>query len=85
MFTHVHYVNGVMIAHSHPNKGKHSHTQTEVVVIGRLSSVLSLEADTHVYIAPLRPLLYSLEVPTTVSDFVRTHLRVLSLRAPPVA
>lgn len=85
MFTHVHYVNGVMIAHSHPNKGKHSHTQTEVVVIGRLSSVLSLEADTHTYIAPLRPLLCYLEVSTAVSDFVRPHLRVLSLRAPPVA
>lgn len=85
MFTHVHYVNGVMIAHSHPNKGKHSHTQTEVVVIGRLSTVHLLEADTHVYIEPLRPLLCSLEIPATVSDFVRTHLRVLSLRAPPVA
>ena len=33
MFTHVHYVNGVMIAHSHPYKGTHSHTASNIIVI----------------------------------------------------
>lgn len=84
MFTHVHYVNGVMIMHSHPNQGKHSHTKTEVVVIDRLASFHTLEAEVSVFVEPLRPLLCYLEVPVAVSDADSTHLQVLSLRAPPI-
>lgn len=55
MFTHVHYVNGVMIVHSHPSHGKHTHSKTEIVVINRLSSFHSLEADIPVnVIDPVR-------------------------------
>lgn len=84
MFTHVHYVNGVMIAHSHPNKGKHSHSTTAIVVIDRLAGFQSLEAaDTVVDIEPLRPLLCFVEVQAKVPMVEGVHLRVLSLRAPP--
>lgn len=63
MFTHVHYVNGVMIVHSHPSHGKHTHTKTEIVVIDRLSSFHSLEADIPVnVIDPVCPLLFYVEV-----------------------
>lgn len=37
-FTHVHYVNGVIITHSHPFHGKHTHSKSELLVIGRLST-----------------------------------------------
>ena len=84
MFTHVHYVNGVMIAHSHPSHGKHTHTKTEIVVIDRLSSFHSLEADITVnVIDPVRPLLFYVEVQPETPVVLGMHLRVLSLRAPP--
>ena len=84
MFTHVHYVNGVMIVHSHPSHGKHTHTKTEIVVIDRLSSVHSLEADIPVnVIDPVCPLLFYVEVQPEIPVVSGMHLRVLSLRAPP--
>ena len=84
MFTHVHYVNGVMIAHSHPSHGKHTHTKTEIVVIDRLSSFHSLEADAPIHIEAIRPLLYCLQQQTDIPVMPETHMRVVSLRAPPV-
>ncbi len=84
MFTHMHYVNGVMLVHSHPNHGKHTHSKTEIVVIDRLSSFHSLEADAPVCIEPVRPLLCHVEVQTEISAAAAVHMRVISLRAPPV-
>ena len=67
MFTHVHYVNGVMIAHSHPYKGTHSHT----------------EVDVHYDFTPERPILFTVEIPESIPVTAGTHLQVISLRAPP--
>lgn len=76
MFTHVHYVNGVMIAHSHPSHGKHTHTKTEIVVIDRLSSFHSLEADIPVnVIDPVRPLLFYVEVQPETPVVLGMHLQ----------
>ena len=36
-FTHVHYVNGVLITHSHPFHNQHSHSTDSLIVIGLLS------------------------------------------------
>lgn len=83
MFTHIHYVNGVMVVHSHPNHGKHTHSKTEVVVIDRLSSFHSLEADVPIHIAPIRPLLCYVQMRTEVLTVSEIHLCVVSLRAPP--
>lgn len=45
MFTHVHYVNGVMIVHSHPSKDKqHTHTTEQYLLIHQLSQAQMLEA-----------------------------------------
>lgn len=33
-FTHVHYVNGVLITHSHPFHNQHSHSTDSLIVIG---------------------------------------------------
>ena len=62
MFTHVHYVNGVMVVHSHPSHGKHTHSKIEVVIIARLSSFHSLEADAPIHIEAIRPYLYIIHI-----------------------
>ena len=59
MFTHVHYVNGVMIAHSHPYKGTHSHTASNIIVIAHFASFYSLEVDVHYDFTPERPILFT--------------------------
>ena len=84
MFTHVHFVNGVMVVHSHPSHGKHTHSKIEVVIIARLSSFHSLEADAPIHIEAIRPLLYCLQQQTDIPVMPETHMRVVSLRAPPV-
>ncbi len=84
MFSHVHYVNGVMVVHSHPGHGKHTHFKTEVIAIARLSSFCSLEADIPIHIEAIRPLLGCLLQQTDIPVMPETHRCVVSLRAPPV-
>lgn len=83
MFTHVHYVNGVMIAHSHPYKGEHSHSKSNILVIAHIAAFHSLAADIHYSVTPERSMLYTVEIPGSISANVRDYLRVISLRAPP--
>ena len=66
MFTHVHYVNGVMIAHSHPYKGTHSHTASNIIVIAHFASFHSLEVDVHYDFTPERPILFTVEIPESI-------------------
>ena len=58
-FTHVHYVNGVIITHSHPFHGKHTHSKSELLVIGRLSTFQAPEVDVYEDLHPMRILLVS--------------------------
>ena len=38
MFAHVHYVNGVMIVHSHPSAdSEHTHTQSQILTLAQVS------------------------------------------------
>ncbi|WP_418697473.1 hypothetical protein [Bacteroides sp.] len=82
-FTHVHYINGVLITHSHPFHGTHSHSKTALVVIGHLSAFSSPEVvaceDRH----PLRPLLFVLQAEPATPTVKGEVIRNLSLRAPP--
>ena len=82
-FTHVHYVNGVMITHSHPFHGTHSHSQTSLLVIGHLSAFYSSGVDVYEVQHPMRPLLSKLRAkqptPTVKVQVIRTQ----TLRAPP--
>lgn len=82
-FTHVHYVNGVLITHSHPFQGKHTHSKTELVVINRLSTFHTPEVEAFEDLHPTRILLAVLEdediTPLVKGDMVQ----ILSLRAPP--
>lgn len=82
-FTHVHYVNGVLITHSHPFHGKHTHTSTALVVIDRLATFHSPEIavceDRH----PMRVLLAVMEVEPVTPLQKGKIVRISSLRAPP--
>ena len=75
MFTHVHYVNGVMIAHSHP--------ASNIIVIAHFAAFHSLEVDVHYDFTPERPILFTVEIPESIPVTAGTHLQVISLRAPP--
>ena len=38
MFSHVHYVNGVMIVHSHPSAdSEHTHTESQILTLAQVS------------------------------------------------
>lgn len=82
-FTHVHYINGVLVAHSHPFHGTHSHSKTSLVVIGYLSNFCSSGVDVYEDRHPMRALQAVLKsapaTPTVKGEVIRT----LSLRAPP--
>ena len=44
MFVHTHDVDGTMVAHSHPfTNSNHSHSSSQILVIGQLSSFNGLE------------------------------------------
>ena len=73
-FTHVHYVNGVMITHSHPFHGTHSHSQTSLLVSG---------VDVYEVQHPMRPLLSMLRAKPATPTVKGEVIRTLSLRAPP--
>lgn len=82
-FTHVHYVNGVLITHSHPFQGTHSHSKTSLLVIGHLSTFCSSGADVYEVQHPMRPLLAVLGVEPATPTVKGEVIRILSLRAPP--
>ena len=82
-FTHVHYVNGVMITHSHPFHGTHSHSQTSLLVIGHLSAFYSSGVDVYEVQHPMRPLLAMLRASPATHPVQGEVIRTLSLRAPP--
>ncbi|MEL5894372.1 hypothetical protein AAE250_12865 [Bacteroides sp. GD17] len=82
-FTHVHYINGVLITHSHPFHGTHSHSKTSLVVIGCLSAFCSPEVDVYEDQHPMRPLLAVLEAEPATPTVKGEVIRTLSLRAPP--
>ena len=81
--THVHYVNGVMITHSHPFHGTHSHSQTSLLVIGHLSAFYSSGVDVYEVQHPMRPLLAMLRAKPATPTVKGEVIRTLSLRAPP--
>ena len=83
LFTHMHFVNGEAIVHSHPYKSKHDHTPEQIVLLTQLSHYVSLEVDTiakidvpHIWITPSEVLG---DVPFVACPFLEN----IALRAPP--
>ena len=82
-FTHVHYVNGVLITHSHPFSGAHSHSKPQLLVIDRLSHFLMPDQESVEILHPLRPLLAVVDTAPLLYEAQVESREVLSLRAPP--
>ena len=82
-FTHVHYVNGVLITHSHPFHGTHSHSKASLLVIGYLSEFCSSGVDVYEVQHPMRPLLVVLEAKPATPTVKGEAIQTLFLRAPP--
>ena len=84
MFSHIHYVNGVMIVHSHPSTdNQHTHTASQILTLAQMSEWTGVE-----------PVFVTLgEVPLAVFDTLEFDRQVktlsdlysdcISLRAPP--
>lgn len=84
LFAHVHYVDGVVVKHSHPFQGKHTHTTAEFVVIARLSTFQGTEVDVYENLHPLRTLLAVLETEQVTPLVKGEERRGIPLRAPPM-
>lgn len=82
-FAHVHYVNGVLITHSHPFKGTHSHSKTSLLVIGQLPEYCPSEPDAYELQHPMRPLLYVLEAEPATPTVKGEVIRAVSPRSSP--
>lgn len=83
-FAHVHYVNGVYIAHSHPYQDSHQHTSAQLLVIGQLSHYDVSPQPVSVELRhPLRPLLAVLAPAAAIPMPQGIEVRIPSLRAPP--
>ena len=69
MFTHVHYINGVLLVHSHPfdSDAQHSHSKTELVVIDSISDYHTLQVNTFAQLFVTNICYYSFQVDTRSS------------------
>lgn len=85
MFAHIHYINGVMIVHSHPSADdQHSHTETQIVTMAQVSNFLGMEP-TFVTIEEISLSLFkTLEYKRECRFLFDAYLSDVSLRAPPV-
>ena len=83
-FTHVHYVNGVMVVHSHPfGNDTHEHSAAQLLLIGQLSHVEMTAADLAPALTADCPLLYVIEPIRRVGWRMGVRLPSSLLRAPP--
>lgn len=84
MFSHVHYINGVMIVHSHPSdNNQHDHTETQVITLAQAASFIGVEP-AQTWIEPvILPVFNIIETDRDI-DFVSSlHTSKSQLRAPP--
>jgi hypothetical protein len=85
MFSHVHYVNGVMIVHSHPSDdSQHVHTEMQVITLAQVSSFVGLEPVVTTIGQVCLPVINFLDYDRNTSFVSALHTLSLSLRAPPV-
>ena len=85
MFAHVHYVNGVMIVHSHPSAdSQHSHTESQILTLAHVSHWSGLEAMSATVsevVFSVSPIRSCARPDASVRD---CQTQVITLRAPPV-
>lgn len=85
MFVHTHNVDGTMVAHSHPfTNSNHSHSSSQILVIGQLSSFNGLEHAACDEIKVYHNSVEEIEYVTHDLNVINTRETGISLRAPPV-
>lgn len=84
MFSHVHYVNGVMIVHSHPSADhRHTHTEGQIVTMAQVASFFTTEPVQTELVRVQPPLLCRLEYNRNTDFQTALHAHRIYLRAPP--
>lgn len=85
MFAHVHYVNGVMIVHSHPNNNQnHTHTEGQVLTLAHVASFVSVEPNSFTLDSVQWLVLDEYDVCTNLGFYHSCDAQHIRLRAPPV-
>ena len=84
MFAHVHYVNGVMLVHSHPaTDSEHTHTQSQILTLAQVSEWAGTEP-VFVTLAEVSLSVFdTLECERQSQTLSDIHSHCISLRAPP--
>lgn len=83
MFSHTHYINGVMIVHSHPSKDTHTHTEGQIISIAQVTSFVTTEASSITLGNVYLPVLRYLYTDRFCSLFCADNVLDIRLRAPP--
>lgn len=83
MFAHVHYVNGVMLVHSHPSTDNHNHTEGQILTLAHVAHFIGAEPLWVDTIELFLPVVYTLKWCQESSFYQSLHAYCISLRAPP--
>lgn len=85
MFSHVHYVNGVMIIHSHPNQDQdHTHTEAQILTIAQTANFVGVEPCSYLLDFVNWDVVCEYEINGEVSFICECDAQQIRLRAPPV-
>ena len=84
MFAHVHYVNGVMLVHSHPSAdSQHTHTEGQILTLAQVSHWVGSEP-VGIELADLIPTVSCTLLCNAETSFTQDkYAQCISLRAPP--
>ena len=84
LFAHMHYVNGVMIVHSHPSSdSEHTHTESQILTLAQVSEWAGTEP-VFVTLAEVSLSVFdTLECERKSRTLLDWYTRCISLRAPP--
>lgn len=83
MFSHVHYINGVMIVHSHPSSDNHIHTEGQILTLAHVSHFTGTEPVVAELAELFLPVLYTLECKRILVFCKSLYIQCIHLRAPP--
>ena len=84
MFSHIHYVNGVMIVHSHPSADNgHTHTEGQILTFANLSAWMGTEPVCTFLCEVSLSVFDTLECKRDFRFFSDKHEHSIFLRAPP--
>ena len=84
MFTHMHYVNGVMIVHSHPSTdNEHTHTEAQILTLAQMSEWAGTEPVFVTMSEVSLSVFDTLECERMSRTLLDIYAHCISLRAPP--